>query len=31
MADILTEEMHLYSTGSLTCYWRICGNEWYIV
>jgi len=27
MADILTEEMHLYSTGSLTCYWRIRGNE----
>ena len=26
-ADILTEVMHLYSTGGLTCYWRIRGNE----
>jgi len=26
-ADILTEVMHVYSTGSLTSYWRIRGNE----
>jgi len=31
MADILTEVMHLYSTGGLTCYWRVRGNEWCIV
>ena len=27
MADILTEVMHLYSTGGLTCYSRIRDNE----
>jgi len=27
MADILTEVMHLYSTGGLICYWRSRGNE----
>jgi len=27
MADILTEVMHLYSTGGLICYWRIRGND----
>jgi len=27
MTDILSEVMHLYSTGSLTYYWRIRGNE----
>jgi len=25
--DILTKVMHVYSTGGLTCYWRIRGNE----
>ena len=29
-ADILTEVMHLNSTGGSTCYWRICCNEWCI-
>ena len=28
MADILTRVMHLYNTWGLTCYWRICYNEW---
>ena len=27
MADILTEVMHLYSTGRLTCSWRTRDNE----
>ena len=27
MADILTKVMHLYSTGGLTCYFRIRGNK----
>jgi len=27
-ADILTEVMHLNSTGGLTCEWRIRGYEW---
>jgi len=31
MADILTEAMHLYSTGGLTCYSRIRGNYLFIV
>ena len=26
IADILTEVMHVYSTGGLICYWRIRGN-----
>ena len=31
MADILTEAMHLYSTGGLTCYSRIRSNYLLIV
>ena len=31
MADILTEVMHLYSTGGLTCYWIIRDNKSIIV
>jgi len=31
MGDILTEVIHLYSTGGLICYWRIRGNERCIV
>jgi len=27
LGDIQTEIMHLYSTGGLTCYWRIRCNE----
>ena len=30
MVDFLTKVLHLYSTGGLTCYWRIHGIEWYI-
>jgi len=25
MVDFLTKVLHLYSTGGLTCYWRIHG------
>ena len=28
---IVTEIIHLYSMGGLTCYWRIRSNEWCIV